>query len=192
MPQELGAPNVVTGILLQYRAFDTIGEVAVLFMVAAGVGLLLGKVAQPVNGREGQTKQQPTPSSELVQNGARILLPLIWIFAAYIIMNGHLSAGGGFQGGAVVACGFLLLVLAYPNYSIAINVLSVTESFAGVLFILVGIAGIVFAAGFLDSRLLPLGTFGALFSAGTIPILSILLGIKVGCELTVIVDRFRA
>ena len=39
VPQDLGAPNVVTGILLTYRAFDTLGEVAVLFMVAAGVGL---------------------------------------------------------------------------------------------------------------------------------------------------------
>ena len=42
VPQELGAPNVITGILLTYRAFDTLGEVAVLFMVAAGVGLVLG------------------------------------------------------------------------------------------------------------------------------------------------------
>ena len=41
VPQELGAPNVITGILLTYRAFDTLGEVAVLFMVAAGVGLVL-------------------------------------------------------------------------------------------------------------------------------------------------------
>ncbi len=41
VPQDLGAPNVITGILLTFRAFDTLGEVAVLFMVAAGVGLLL-------------------------------------------------------------------------------------------------------------------------------------------------------
>ena len=39
---ELGAPNIITGILLTYRGFDTLGEVAVLFMVAAGVGLVLG------------------------------------------------------------------------------------------------------------------------------------------------------
>ena len=56
---------------------------------------------------------------------------------------------------------------------------------------MVGIAGIAFAGGFLDSRLLPIGQFGALFSAGTLPILSVLLGIKVGCELSVIVGRFR-
>ncbi len=43
VPHELGAPNVITGILLNYRGFDTLGEVAVLFMVAAGVGLVLGR-----------------------------------------------------------------------------------------------------------------------------------------------------
>ena len=53
------------------------------------------------------------------------------------------------------------------------------------------IAGLIFAGGFLDNRVLPLGQFGAFFSAGAIPVLSVLLGIKVGCELSVIVDRFR-
>ena len=46
VPQDLGAPNVITGILLTFRAFDTLGEVAVLFMVAAGVGLVLSAAAR--------------------------------------------------------------------------------------------------------------------------------------------------
>ena len=41
-------------------------------------------------------------------------MPLIFLFGAYVIMNGHLSAGGGFQGGAVVASGVMLLMLASP------------------------------------------------------------------------------
>ena len=56
----------------------------------------------------------------------------------------------------------------------------------------VGIAGLIFAGGFLDNRVLPLGQFGAFFSAGAIPVLSVLLGVKVGCELAVILDRFRS
>ena len=47
------------------------------------------------------------------------------------------------------------------------------------------------AGGFLDNRILPLGQFGAFFSSGAIPLLSVLLGIKVGCELSVILERFR-
>jgi multicomponent Na+:H+ antiporter subunit B len=189
-PLEVGAPNVITGILLTFRGFDTLGEVAVLFMVAAGVGLVLGggkqdeSVATETAGRE--------PTSELVRNGADVLLPLIFIFAAYIIMNGHLSAGGGFQGGAVVASAVMLLLLAKPASSLDHSVLSFVESLAGVLFVLVGVAGLIFAGGFLDNRVLPLGQFGAFFSAGAIPVISLLLGIKVGAELSVIIDRFRS
>jgi len=189
VPQELGAPNVITGILLTFRAFDTIGEVAVLFMVAAGVGLVLsGKTSAEASG----SPESKTPASEIVRTATQILLPLIAIFAAYIIMNGHISAGGGFQGGAVIASAVLLLLLANPSQDLNATFLSITESLAGVLFVAVGIAGLVAAGGFLDNRVLPLGEFGAFFSAGAIPVLSVLLGVKVGCELSVILDRFRS
>lgn len=187
VPQDLGAPNVITGILLTYRAFDTLGEVAVLFMVAAGVGLVLSGKAK----KSEVEAETATPASEIVRSAAQIMVPLIAIFAAYIIMNGHISAGGGFQGGAVIASAVLLLLLANPSQALNAAFLSITESLAGVLFVLVGIAGLIFAGGFLDNRVLPLGQFGAFFSAGAIPVLSILLGVKVGCELAVILDRFR-
>ena len=190
VPRELGAPNVITGILLTYRAFDTLGEVAVLFMVAAGVGLLLGAGGKERG--EVQAGMRETPSTEIVQNGADILVPLIAIFAAYIVMHGHLGPGGGFQGGAVMASCVLLLLLAKPDYRIKLAHLSVIESLAGLLIVVVGIAGIILAGGFLDNRVLPLGEFGAFFSAGAIPVLSVLLGVKVGCELSVIIERFRA
>jgi multicomponent Na+:H+ antiporter subunit B len=190
VPQELGAPNVITGILLTYRGFDTLGEVAVLFMVAAGVGLVLGDSARRRDAVPPQS-EGTIPSTELVRNGAAVLFPLISIFAAYIIMNGHLSAGGGFQGGAIIASGVMLLLLANPEYVVDHDFLGITESLAGVLYVLAGIAGLMFAGGFLDSRMLPLGQFGAFFSAGAIPVISVLLGVKVGCELSVIIDRFR-
>jgi multicomponent Na+:H+ antiporter subunit B len=191
VPRQLGAPNVITGILLTYRAFDTLGEVAVLFMVAAGVGLVLGARGWQVGASPEGAKEQTRQASEIVQSSAQILVPLISIFAAYIIMNGHLSAGGGFQGGAVIASGVLLLLLANSQQRLDLEFLGSTESLAGVLFVLVGIAGVMVAGGFLDSRVLPLGTFGAFFSGGTIPVLAVLLGVKVGCELSVIIDRFR-
>jgi len=191
VPQELGAANVVTGILLTYRGFDTLGEVAVLFMVAAGVGLVLDKRGRRNEGQRRGTRSPPRQASEIVRTGAQILLPLLAIFAAYIIMHGHLSAGGGFQGGAVLASGLVLSLFADPQQRLDQRFLSRTESAAGVLFVLVGVAGLLFAGGFLDSRVLPLGQFGAFFSAGSIPVLSVLLGIKVGCELSVIIDRFR-
>jgi multicomponent Na+:H+ antiporter subunit B len=192
VPRELGVPNVITGILLTYRAFDTLGEVAVLFMVAAGTGLLLGAGGEERDRAPILQSPESTSPTEIVQNGAHILAPLIAIFAAYIMMHGHLGPGGGFQGGAVVASCVLLLLLARPDYRIKLAHLSVAESLAGVLIVLVGVAGIIVAGGFLDNRVLPLGEFGAFFSAGAIPVLSVLLGAKVGCELSVIIERFRA
>jgi multicomponent Na+:H+ antiporter subunit B len=192
VPRELGVPNVITGILLTYRAFDTLGELAVLFMVAVGVGLLLDAGGQERDRAWIEQSLKATLPTEIVQNGADVLIPLIAIFAAYIVMHGHLGPGGGFQGGAVMASCVLLLLLARPDYRIKLTDLSVMESLAGLLIVLVGIAGIILAGGFLDNRVLPLGEFGAFFSAGAIPVLSVLLGVKVGCELSVIIERFRA
>ena len=135
VPRELGAPNVITGILLSYRGFDTLGEVAVLFMVAAGVGLVLGEQTSQRRDAGADEANDDVASSEIVRTGSAILLPLISIFAAYIIMNGHLSAGGGFQGGAIIASGIMLLLLAQPGIGLDHDFLSITESLAGVLYV---------------------------------------------------------
>lgn len=191
VPVELGAPNVITGILITFRGFDTLGEVAVLFMVAASMGLLLGARSRGAVATEAG-ESTPKPPSELVRSGADVIMPLIFLFGAYVIMNGHISAGGGFQGGAVVASGVMLLMIAFPSTPISHAVLSTIESLDGVLYVCAGILGLILAGGFLDTRFLPLGQFGAVFSAGAIPLISVLLGMKVGAELSVIIDRFRA
>ncbi|HEY1608660.1 MAG TPA: hydrogen gas-evolving membrane-bound hydrogenase subunit E [Paraburkholderia sp.] len=182
-PVDFGVPNVVTGILVAWRGFDTLGEVAVLFMVAASMSMLSG------SGHGVGASYSP---GEIVQVGAQILLPLMLTFGAYVIVNGHLSAGGGFQGGAIVASGTMLAMLARPHAALDMDAFGVVESIAGVLYVLVGVLGLVLAGGFLDPRFLPRGEFGALFSAGAIPLISVLLGVKVGAELSVIIDRFRA
>lgn len=194
-PIDLGAPNIVTGILITYRGFDTLGEVAVLFMVAASVGLLLKgeTAATEASADDGGNHDAPRrPAGEIVRTGTQVLLPMILTFGAYVIVNGHLSAGGGFQGGAIVASGVMLMLLARPGAALNVALLSVVESFAGVIYVFIGILGLVLAGGFLDARFLPRGEFGAFFSAGAIPLISALLGVKVGAELSVIIDRFRS
>jgi multicomponent Na+:H+ antiporter subunit B len=194
-PIDLGAPNIVTGILITYRGFDTLGEVAVLFMVAASVGLLLKgeSAATEASADDGGNHDAPRrPAGEIVRTGTQVLLPMILTFGAYVIVNGHLSAGGGFQGGAIVASGVMLMLLARPGAALNVALLSVVESFAGVIYVFIGILGLVLAGGFLDARFLPRGEFGAFFSAGAIPLISALLGVKVGAELSVIIDRFRS
>jgi multicomponent Na+:H+ antiporter subunit B len=188
-PLELGVSNIVTGILIAYRGFDTLGEVAVLFMVAASVGLLLRKDEADLGEAKASRRR---PASEIVMTGSRVLLPVILTFGAYVIVNGHLSAGGGFQGGAIVASGVMLLLLADPAARLNAAALSMIESLAGMFYVGMGILGLILAGGFLDPRFLPLGEAGAFLSAGAIPLVSALLGIKVGAELSVIINRFRS
>ncbi|MCC8397525.1 Na(+)/H(+) antiporter subunit B [Paraburkholderia sp. MMS20-SJTR3] len=196
-PLDLGAPNIVTAILITYRGFDTLGEVAVLFMVAASVGVLLkeessASAAAPLDDPTPTPTPARRPAGEIVHTGKQVLLPMIFTFGAYVIVNGHLSAGGGFQGGAIVASAVMLMLLARPRSTLNVALLSVVESLAGVLYVCIGILGLVLAGGFLDARFLPRGELGAFFSAGAIPLISALLGIKVGAELSVIIDRFRS
>lgn len=153
-PQELGAANLVTAVVVTYRGLDTLGEVTVLFLSAAGVGLLLA-------GRRKREDAEPQedlhPSSELVQTAVQFLLPIAMLFGVYIFVNGHLTPGGGFQGGAVIASGTLLLFLALPNAKLHHGIMGELESFSGFGYVLVGLLGIFLAGGFLDNRFLPLG-----------------------------------
>ena len=82
-------------------------------MVAAGVGLVLGERAPRKDAVPARSRTQLSHRAKSCRTAPHSL-PLISIFAAYIIMNGHLSAGGGFQGGAVIASGVMLLLLAKP------------------------------------------------------------------------------
>ena len=174
---DIGAANIVTAIVVTYRGLDTLGEVTVLFLAATIVGLVLAQ-----GRRREQLPQGLAPVGELLTTGSRLLTPLILLLGAYVFVNGHLTPGGGFQGGAILASGVLLLLLADPLRHFSHGLISAVESIAGVFYVAIGLAGLVWAGGFLDNRILPLGDLGALFSAGVIPVIYSLIGLKVGAE----------
>jgi multicomponent Na+:H+ antiporter subunit B len=186
-PGELGAANLVTAVIVTYRGLDTLGEVTVLFISAAGVGLLLRR-----RGGDTATGDSRKAASEIVQTAAQLLMPMVFLFGIYVFVNGHLTPGGGFQGGAIIASGVMLLLLAQPYADVSRRLIGFTESLSGFTYVVVGVLGVVLAGGFLDNRIMPLGDFGALFSAGAIPIIYILVGLKVGAELGSVLDRFRS
>ncbi len=182
---DLGAANIVTAIIVTYRGLDTLGEVTVLFLSAAVVGLVLA------NGRKRKLGQHHlTPVGELLTSGTRMLIPLIMLLGVYIFVNGHLTPGGGFQGGAVIASGMLLTLLANPVRHFSHRVITTVESTTGVFYVCIGILGLFLAGGFLDNRILPLGEFGQLFSAGAIPLIYSLIGLKVGAEFSSMLADF--
>ncbi len=189
--------NLVTSVVVNYRGLDTLGEVAVLFLSVTGVAFVLrrrhcadGSSAAGRNERGAAAGSDTSvPASELVRTGARLLVGPIILFGAYIFVHGHLTPGGGFQGGAVVASAVLLLLLADRDRKLPHGLMSWLESLSGFGFVVAGIAGLALAGSFLANRgVLPLGEWNSLFSAGLIPVIYVLVGLKVGSELSALLD----
>jgi multicomponent Na+:H+ antiporter subunit B len=185
-PQEVGAANLVTAVIVTYRGLDTLGEVTILFLTASIIGFFLA------TGRQGEhVPPKVRNTSEILQTASRVITPVIFLIGIYVFINGHLTPGGGFQGGAIVASGLVLMLLANPRQKVSHSLISAVESISGISFVLLGIMGIVLASGFLDNSILGLGRFGTLFSAGAIPVIYIFVGLKVGSELSGIVSNLQ-
>jgi len=177
--RETGATNLVTSVVLDYRALDTLGEVTILFVGAVGVGVMFYAQRPP--------RQRPREAaSVIVVTGSRVLFPLILLFGVYVFLHGHLTPGGGFQGGAVIASGALLLYLARREQTLHREALGVAESLGGLLFVGIGLLGLAVSGTFL-ANFLPKGQPNLLLSAGVIPIIYAAVGVKVGAELSRII-----
>jgi multicomponent Na+:H+ antiporter subunit B len=183
-PDELGAANLVTSVIVTYRGLDTLGEVVVLFLTTIGIGFLLRKESN----RKTSVKRVP---SEILMTGADILIPLLLLLGVYIFLHGHLTPGGGFQGGVVLASAALLYLLSYTEATFNSKLMELVESISGTAYVIIGLLGLILAGGFLDNRFLPLGEMGKLVSAGAIPIIYSFVGLKVGMELIGIINKMR-
>jgi multicomponent Na+:H+ antiporter subunit B len=180
--KETGATNVVTSVVVNYRGFDTLGEITVLFIAAIGLGAVL------FSSKKSNEGMKLEPASLILSTGCRFLFPLILLLGAYIFVHGHLTPGGGFQGGAVIASAFVLIYLGCRETRISEVGAKVVESLGGLVFVVVGLFGLVYGGYFL-LNFLPKGIANTLFSAGIIPIIYIAIGLKVGSELTGIIDN---
>lgn len=96
--EEGGAENIVTSIILNYRGYDTNGEVTVIFTSLVAVMAVLSVRRHVARGR----KPKRTPASPVVLFVVRVIAPFVLLFSVYVIANGHVSPGGGFQGGTVL------------------------------------------------------------------------------------------
>ncbi len=105
--EETGAVNVVTGMILDYRAFDTFGESNVLFIATVTVLILLHRKKKGSGEKEEDDRVFEPKNDVILQASAAILVPVIIIYGIYVILNGHLSPGGGFSGGAIIGAGLI-------------------------------------------------------------------------------------
>lgn len=182
---ESGAANAVTAVVVSFRGFDTLGEVTVLFLAATAIGMLFA------GGARAATPIAPPapPPNEIMTTGVRLLFPLLLLFGIYVIVHGHLSPGGGFQGGVIIATAVLLRLLGDRRATLPHGLLALLEGLSGSGFVLFGLAGLVllgtgtFLGNFLPH---PAAAIGLLVSAGVIPLIYILVGIKVGAEVSAI------
>ena len=179
--------NVVATVLLDYRAFDTLGEATVIFASVTGVSaLFVGAHLTPKSRGAGV----------LVERAIGYLAPFLWLFPVYIVLFGHLSPGGGFQGGVALAVLIILLNVVYGTEMgssvMTPRRLHLFEDAGALAFLLVGVVGIVQGSAFLANLAagFPRGTPGSLLSAGAIPLLNLAIGIKVASGLATIFYEF--
>ena len=199
--QETGAVNIVAGMILDYRAFDTLGESNVLFIAAVTVLVLL-RVTPSHDGRPSTSQLEAEcddrmyePKNDMIlQFQTNLLVPLILLFGIYGLMNGHLGPGGGFGGGAIMGAALILYLNAfgfkkterfftYKTFSIvsvtALSFYAVSKAYS-----------FFTGANHLNSIITP-GTPGMLFSAGLIPYLNIAVGLVVCCTMYAFYTLFR-
>lgn len=193
--QETGAVNIVTGMILDYRAFDTLGESHVLFAATCTVLILLRLDRKEDRERYDANDRFLEPKNNVIlQTVAKILVPPIMIFGIYIILAGHLGPGGGFSGGAVIGAGLILYLNAFGFARMERFFTAKTYrrlSFCALAcYSLAKSYSFYTGANHIES-IIPLGTPGAILSSGLILILNICVGIVVAGTMYTFYVMFR-
>ncbi len=149
-PKEVGLPNMVTSVLASYRGFDTLGETVVVFAAVIGVLSLLGVRRQ----EENDTPESGFRAHHVLQVVARVVIPLIILFALYVQFHGDFGPGGGFQAGVIAAAAFILYSLVFGLSSafavVGPKFLQLLASIGVLLYASVGLFSIYKGGQFLD------------------------------------------
>jgi multicomponent Na+:H+ antiporter subunit B len=190
---ERTATEVVGVTTFDFRGLDTLGEEFILFAAAVGVLVLLriqrGEEEVAAELRE----RQPTGQSPSLRSLATALVAPLLVLGIYIVAHGHLTPGGGFQGGVILATAFVLAYLAGRGLSREAHRPLVAAEFleglgaAGLA--LVGVAGQIIAGIYLEN-FLPFGGFGDLLSGGQIPLSNLVVALEIVGALLVVLAEF--
>ncbi len=189
--EETGATNIVAGMILDYRAFDTFGESNVLFLAVICVIMLLKKDKYNTTEQEQREEQEDEmfdkeDSNTILKRIANLLAPLLFLFGIYVVLNGHISPGGGFSGGAIIGAGFVLYASVngqqkmqrFLDYKMFVRI-NVTCLLTYCI-----LKGYSFFTGANHlPNIIPKGIPGALLSGGLILPLNICVGMIVACTI---------
>jgi multicomponent Na+:H+ antiporter subunit B len=193
---ERHATNVVAAVTFDYRGVDTMGEEYILFAAVIGTAILLRAQRDEEEQRdpsEAVEGRSAPPTSNAVRVLGLALLGPIVVFGVYVVTHGHLTPGGGFQGGVVLATGALLVFLS-GEYVTLLRVrpevlIDAAEAAGAAGYVAVGLAGMLAGGAFLDN-FLPLGHAGTLVSAGTLPLINLAVGLEVAAGFVLLLTEF--
>ncbi|MEU3337819.1 MnhB domain-containing protein [Streptomyces sp. NPDC006668] len=181
--------NTISSVNFDQRAFDTLGEMTILFAAVLGCVVLLRQTQD-----ERRARPEPADVARPVRRYALLVLPVALLTGLYIVAHGQLSPGGGFQGGVVAATALHLLYLGADYAALErvrpVGRYEVGDALASSAYVVTGIAGLVGGTAFLANTLLPYGTFNTLSSGGTVPLLNAAIGMEVACAVVVLLARF--
>ena len=187
--------DVVTAVNFDYRGFDTLGEEFIFFAAVLGVALILRTQRDEHAGHRADhaTGRAVPPTSDAVRVLGLGLTPPTVLFSLYVVTHGHLTPGGGFQGGVILATGVLLIYLAgefddlHGLYTEPALERGAAVGVAG--YVAIGLLGMAAGTAFLDN-VLPLGRLGSIFSAGTVPVINLSVGLEVAAGLVLLLTNF--
>jgi len=194
-PSVRHATDMVAVVNFDARGIDTLAEEFILLAAATGVAELLRRARGEESGPAVDQRSEfgPDPGSEALRRVGPALVGFTVLLGLYIVAHGHLSPGGGFQGGVVLASAVILvyLVARYADLRRAapLPAFELAEAAGAAGFVVVGLAALAGGSAFL-ANVLPLGTAGQLPSAGTIPVLNLAVGVEVAGGITVVVAEF--
>jgi multicomponent Na+:H+ antiporter subunit B len=182
---DTGSRNLVTAIYLDYRLFDSLFEAGILLVAVSGVLWISQHKIKEKNATFMMDKQK-TP--ELFITFGRLLYPVMLLFGLYIILNGHRSPGGGFQGGAIMATA--ILILYYIDISKEIDVQTIITIEKILFLLLVSISFLsFFTRGDIMTNFIPLNGDIA-FKQIYLYLLNIIIGAKVALGLVAVFTSF--
>ncbi len=181
-------PNMVTAVLADYRGFDTMFETVVVFIAGMAVLAILKNSV-----KKGSVRFDHIVDVEpdlIVTNTVRLIVPVIQIFAFYVLAHGHVSPGGGFQGGVLMGASFILVALSWDLETalarFPMNRCIIVAAAGIILYGGIGLLSMFLGGEFLDyaelEKVLPVSREMARYHA--------MLGVEIGVGLTVTAIMF--
>ena len=126
----------------------------------------------------------------IVKKTTQLIAGMIFMYGIYVIVHGHLTPGGGFAGGVVMAGSLIVIILAYGGDFLKLvkekTGTTIIESIATILVIMTASAGFIFGTGIFFNNFLPKGIVGHLVSAGVLPLYNIFVGTEVAASIFII------